>query len=314
MNSSYYTFSNIRDFIVGDNVRLMIKTAEEIGTNLGILNAHHVFNIYRMAKSNLDQVAMESNSKTILSRLHLLKPKIANIIARSGNRGRPGLETLNRVLIAGIDIITEVDEDESNRRTKNFTAFLDAIVSFFQYAQKGGSKYGYDYEVRIFQEKILNLQSQLDKLAQFISVSAENAKVFLSHAHNDKPFVEKLHKDLEKRGIFTWYDNKDMDIGDIVSDAISEGIKQSWCFLIVVSPNSIKSKWVKYELDEAYDDHIRQGKKILPVLIGKISDDQIPSRLQKHLYADFRKTSDYEVSLEKLIRAIVKEGAKKLQL
>lgn len=311
MEVSYNIVPNIRDFIVGENINLMIKTAEEIGTHLGILNAQYVLSIYRMAKSNLDQINHDSNSKIVLSKLHLIKPKVASILAKSG-RGRPGLETLNRILISGIDLITEAEGQEGYRRSKNLAVFLEAIISYFQYAQKGGSKYLDDLEIKILQDKILNLQAQLDKLSQFISVSAKHAKVFLSHSHHDKPFVEKLKKKLEEKGIVTWYDDKDMDIGDIVSEAISEGIKQSWCFLIVVSPKSIASGWVKYELDEAYDDHIKKGKRILPVLIGDILDDQIPERLQKHLYADFRQGSDFEKSFERLYQTIIKEGSKSL--
>ncbi|MCN5932949.1 toll/interleukin-1 receptor domain-containing protein, partial [Escherichia coli] len=38
--------------------------------------------------------------------------------------------------------------------------------------------------------------------------------VFLSHNHNDKPFVRKLARDLENHGVHYWLDEAEMKIGD----------------------------------------------------------------------------------------------------
>lgn len=152
------------------------------------------------------------------------------------------------------------------------------------------------------------MQEGKEKLYQFMAKPSKYAKVFLSHSHLDKPFVEKLRQDLEKLGIDTWYDQKDMVIGDIVSESISEGIKESSFFLIVVSPNSVRSNWVKNELDEAYEALITGGKRILPVLIGNLADSEIPQRLKKHKYADFRDEHKYHQIFEELYNAILKRS------
>jgi len=129
-------------------------------------------------------------------------------------------------------------------------------------------------------------------------------KVFLSHSHADKKIVNKLKIDLEDNGIKTWYDERDMNIGDIVNEKITEGINQSDCFLIVISPNSIKSDWVKYELNEAYHVYITEKKRILPVLIGDLSEKDIPQKLKKHLYSDLRNNDNYDQSIKKLCSSI----------
>jgi len=302
-------FHNIRNFIATDNPELLIRTAEDIGNYLGMSNVSQAIKIYRCIEPILTQVYRESDDITDLSPIILLKPKIINIVANSGRQGRAALEMLRQALFDGIDIITEVSGPDSIKRLKRFIEFVDSIFSYQQYAKTGGSRKPYNPEVEFLQGKIMKLQTELDKLSQFVSASTDRAKVFLSHAHIDKPFVEKLKKDLEKENITTWYDDKDLNIGDIVSDAISEGIKQSWCFLIVVSPSSIKSGWVKFELDAAYHDHVTKGKKILPVLTGSVSDSEIPERLKMHLFADFRNEKNYEKEFKKLLRAIIKEGA-----
>ena len=129
-------------------------------------------------------------------------------------------------------------------------------------------------------------------------------KVFLSHSHADKNIVEKLKNVLEDNGIKTWYDDIDMNIGDIVNEKIIEGITQSDCFLFVISPNSVKSNWVKYELSEAYHQCITENKKIFPVLIGDLSEKDIPQILQKHSYSDLRNNDIYYQSIKKLCDAI----------
>jgi len=48
-----------------------------------------------------------------------------------------------------------------------------------------------------------------------------------------------------------WRDEKDLLVGDVIEKAISEGIQRSNLFLIVLTPRSVRSKWVERELDEA---------------------------------------------------------------
>ena len=38
--------------------------------------------------------------------------------------------------------------------------------------------------------------------------------VFISHNHKDKPFVERLSKDLKRFGINSWIDESEMHFGE----------------------------------------------------------------------------------------------------
>lgn len=153
-------------------------------------------------------------------------------------------------------------------------------------------------------KRIDSLMNELANLKAFIGQSRGRAKVFLSHSHVDKLFVLALNKRFEEEGISTWLDNKDLDIGDVLSEAIAEGIKQSWIFLIIISPSSIGSRWVKEELDEAYHQKIEGDKLLLPVLIGDLLDKDIPQRLKHIRYADFRDEVQFNKSFSLLIRSI----------
>jgi hypothetical protein len=306
--------TEIENFIAQENPELLVRIAEEIGHDLGMTGTSQFTGVYRTISAEINRCLYLARDKKDSSSIVLLKPKLALAAGRFDFRLRPAFEKFHHAFIDGVDCILQAQGEESYKRLKRFDSFIEAIFCYQQYALSAGARSYENPETKRLRDRINAMQLEMNKLLQFVSASTKQAKVFLSHAHIDKPFVEKLKSDLENRGITTWYDNRDLEIGDIISDVISQGVKQSWCFLIVVSPQSVNSRWVKYELDEAYDQHISKGKRILPVLTGNLSDDDIPQRLKKHLYADFRNSSKYGEAFDRLYRTIVKEGAKGLSL
>ncbi|MBP3618911.1 MAG: toll/interleukin-1 receptor domain-containing protein [Lachnospiraceae bacterium] len=121
--------------------------------------------------------------------------------------------------------------------------------------------------------------------------------IFLSHTSVDKPFVEKLAKDLKNLGINVWYDKYQIKVGESILWKIDEGIKESEYLGIVISQEALKSEWVKTEITAAWQKQIeRKGKFILPIYYREC---EIPLFLQGIKYADFRK--DYKKGLEDLI-------------
>ena len=116
--------------------------------------------------------------------------------------------------------------------------------------------------------------------------------IFLSHNHKDKPFVRKLAADLVEKGIQVWIDEAEIKIGDSLIQRISTGIYQMDYLGVVLSPNSVNSRWVQEELEQALHVQISEGYvKVLPLLLV---DCQIPGFLRDKAYADFRNESLYE--------------------
>lgn len=298
----------IKEIIENNDYRLLIEQAEELGNRLGIARVTTVTEIY---KAIINSTQRNKDDDTF-NFLHLIRPKIALITAKTFPRERPLIDRLYNEIQDAIYLITSTEEKEIRRdRYNTFKDYVEAVATYAIYAANSGARYSTEPAENLLQKKVLDLTLRLNKLLQFVNMAADKAKVFLSHSSKDKKFVEKLKEDLENKGIDTWYDNKDLDIGDIVSDAIAEGIQQSWFFLIVISPNSVNSKWVKYELDEAYDQHINSGKKVLPIVIGDLKHEDVPQRLKKHLYADFRE--DYGSAFEKVYRSIIRATAKGIE-
>ena len=74
-------------------------------------------------------------------------------------------------------------------------------------------------------------------------------RIFISHSNKDIEFVKRITNLLPKD--VTWVDYIDLDIGDNVIDRIEKGIEGALEFFLILSNNSLKSRWVKYESDMA---------------------------------------------------------------
>jgi len=125
-----------------------------------------------------------------------------------------------------------------------------------------------------------------------------SGSVFLSHSSLDSMFVQRLAKDFTAYGIPVWYSGWEMNVGDSVRERIEQAIEESAWLVVVLSKQSVTSKWVKEELNGAFAKSIEQDFDfILPVLL---EDCKVPRFLQARLYADFR--TDYQAGLTALLR------------
>jgi hypothetical protein len=121
------------------------------------------------------------------------------------------------------------------------------------------------------------------------SPSPQQPRLFLSHSSADKVFVRKLKGDLEKANLNVWLDETEIKVGDSIPQKVSEGLTDADYLVIVLSENSVKSKWVLAELDNALmAQYADRGVVVLPV---KIDDCETPPLLKGRVYADFR--TDY---------------------
>jgi len=110
-------------------------------------------------------------------------------------------------------------------------------------------------------------------------------RVFISYSSKDKSFAKRLHESLVLAGIDTFFDEKDIKVGDNIPIMIEKGITESSALVYVISSHSIDSSWVQTELSMAkIKANADRGFKILPVLI---EDIQLPIGISHVRYADF---------------------------
>lgn len=112
------------------------------------------------------------------------------------------------------------------------------------------------------------------------------AKIFISHASDDRYFVDLLAKLLEFHYIETWYCYSDIEPGCKYRNEIDEGIDQADSLIVVVSDNSLKSKWVTREI--AIFQAKRPDAKIIPLLLGPmVNPDDVFDGLKEYQSINF---------------------------
>lgn len=124
--------------------------------------------------------------------------------------------------------------------------------------------------------------------------------LFLSHSSVDKPFVEKLAKDLVRVGINVWFDKWAINVGDSLTWRIEEGLRENDYLGIVLSPDALESEWVKCELSAAWCRQMTSKRiVVLPIMYRKCD---LPLFLADRKYADFQ--NEYNYGFTELCRAL----------
>ncbi len=88
------------------------------------------------------------------------------------------------------------------------------------------------------------------------------SKVFISYSATDEPMASRVAKILEDLDIEYFLDRKDVHWGDKIVDRVSDGLSESSDVVIVLSPASLKSQWVAFEVGHAK----ALRKRLLPIL------------------------------------------------
>lgn len=89
------------------------------------------------------------------------------------------------------------------------------------------------------------------------------AQVFLSYAHEDQDAALMLVRELERAGLSVWWDHT-IPPGKSWDEVISAAIEAAAAAVVIWSPNSTASDWVKEEAQIAL-----AGRKYLPVILGE---------------------------------------------
>ena len=93
-------------------------------------------------------------------------------------------------------------------------------------------------------------------------------KVFISHSSKDHDFTLLLADKLRKDSIDVWIDEWELKVGDSIVQKINEGLDQSSFLIIVLSEHSMKSDWVKKELNSGLMRQLnKKDVTILPILL-----------------------------------------------
>ncbi|MCK5344534.1 MAG: TIR domain-containing protein [Candidatus Heimdallarchaeota archaeon] len=131
-------------------------------------------------------------------------------------------------------------------------------------------------------------------------IRGEGIKCFLSYNSADKTVAIQIGRRLLDKGIDVWLDKWEILAGESITSKIEEGIDNATAFIILMSRNSMKSKWVREELRIAIQRRFERPKfSLIPILL---EDCNIPGFLRDYSYIDWRSPSeeDFQYLLQSL--------------
>ena len=109
-------------------------------------------------------------------------------------------------------------------------------------------------------------------------------KVFLSHSSDDRDLLRKITDELKRAGMEVWDDTREIYPGDNWAQVTSQALEESQAMVVLLTPESIGSKWIKWDIQYALGN-ISYNQRLIPVLLGdpkRYSKEQIPW-IFKHL-------------------------------
>ncbi|MCI0490986.1 MAG: toll/interleukin-1 receptor domain-containing protein, partial [Blastocatellia bacterium] len=110
---------------------------------------------------------------------------------------------------------------------------------------------------------------------------------------------DRLHSDLQSKGIRSWFAPVDLKIGENIRRGIDESIRLYDKLLLILSKDSIASQWVEQEVETALAKERNQGRiTLFPIRV----DDTVmsvksgwPSLIKNtRNIGDFREWKNYE--------------------
>lgn len=195
------------------------------------------------------------------------------------------LEKRRMLLDKRIRIIEYDNSDGSHHQVFEFLSYLFELT-----APAGEFREEYT-------QKIRNLSEEKSK--------SKAPSLMIIHAHEDKPFVRKLAKDLQVNGISVWYDEWTIKIGDSLVARIDEGIKSTDYALVVFSEAFFNKQWPQRELDAALFREAESKRVfVLPIVLDVDHNTimKFSPPLAGKMYLDF--SQPYKKSFEKLLKSL----------
>lgn len=112
--------------------------------------------------------------------------------------------------------------------------------------------------------------------------------VFISYSHTDAEVADQIVNILENLDVPYFRDIKDIEWGEKITARIKQGLTNANAIIVIISPGSLKSHWVSYEVGFA----TARGIRLLPFLTHPALDP--PGFITDFAYAkDLDQVTEY---------------------
>lgn len=124
-------------------------------------------------------------------------------------------------------------------------------------------------------------------------------EIFLSYSNLDRDFATRLVDVLKRHRVPVWFSPKDVLGAQQWQDEIGGALSRCDWFVVILSPNSIDSMWVKRETAYALQQK-RYENRIVPLLYQDCDVDKLSWVLGSFQFVDFR--GDFVTGSRDLLR------------
>ena len=150
----------------------------------------------------------------------------------------------------------------------------------------------------------------IDYLPSLLNQPIQHYSCFISYSSKDEAFTQRLHADLQDKGVRCWFAPEDMKIGDKIRTRIDEVIRIHDKLLLILSQNSVASAWVEKEVETAFDKEIEHKESVLfPIRLDTAVMESKTGwaadiRRSRHIgdFCNWKNHDEYQKGLERLLR------------
>lgn len=139
---------------------------------------------------------------------------------------------------------------------------------------------------------------------------------FISYSSKDQEFAERLHADLQSKGVRCWFAPEDLRIGDKLRPSFDEAIRLHDKLMVLLSESSVKSTWVETEVETAFEKEHQQNRTVLfPIrlddtVMGTKQAWAADIRRTRHIgdFRDWKNHDFYKKAFDRLMRDLKAES------
>jgi hypothetical protein len=114
-------------------------------------------------------------------------------------------------------------------------------------------------------EKAGKSDKQISSESDNVPVSSKYPSCFISYSSKDDHFAKQLLDDLCRAGVKCWRAPENMKIGEKIRSSLENAISRHDKILLVLSENSVNSRWVEKEVEAAFEKEGSEGSVLFPI-------------------------------------------------
>jgi TIR domain/Pentapeptide repeats (8 copies) len=163
----------------------------------------------------------------------------------------------------------------------------------------------------------------IEYMSSLVGSAFEFYSCFISYSSKDEEFARRIFADLQQHGVRCWFAPHHVQAGKKLHEQIDVAIRLHEKLLLILSPDSINSEWVKTEIGKARKRESQEKKRVLFPVRLNISYEQLQEwecfdadrgkdsacEIREYYIPDFTDWKDhdqYQDEFKKLVRDLKK--------